>query len=242
MAKHSNTNLVTRLKKLAPEEFENLTYDLLFLSGVQNLRWRTPSADGGRDLEGEVPVVDFSGEVVHQRWYIECKRYAQSLNWHTVYEKLAVAMNHDATYLLFVSTANFSAPCRDEVQRHNQKHPLQIRIWPFYYLDHLLSIHGQVAVKYGLVKSAQTLHVDFEKIVFELSKLAQSTYAADEFGQKTSNRIELIASFTELISIRIEDAKKHGQFVTHRFKPDRDSFDWCEPNPLPAINFDSASL
>jgi hypothetical protein len=78
--------------------------------------------------------------------------------------------------------------------------------------------------------------------MFELSKLAQSTYAADEFGQKTSNRIELIASFTELISIRIEDAKKHGQFVTHRFKPDRDSFDWCEPNPLPAINFDSASL
>ena len=242
MAKPGNTTLVTRLKKLAPEEFENLAYDLLFLSGVQNLQWRTPSADGGRDLEGQVPVMDFSGEVVHQRWYIECKRYAQSLNWPTVYEKVAIAMNHDASYLLFVTTANFSAACRDEVQRHNQKHPLQIRIWPFYYLDQLLSIHGQVAVKYGLLKSPQALHVDFDKIMLELAKLAQATYAANEFGQKISSRVELIASFTELISVRIEDTKKHGRFVTHRFKPDRDLFAWCEPNPLRAVNFDAASL
>jgi hypothetical protein len=242
MAKRSNASVVAGLKKLAPDEFENLSYDLLFLSGVQNLRWRTPSADGGRDLEGDVPVMDFSGEVVRQRWYIECKRYARSLSWHTVYEKLAIAMNHDASYLLFLTTANFSPPCRDEVQRHNEKNALQIRIWPFYYLDHLLSLHGQVAIKYGLAKSPLALHVDFEKIMFELTKLAQGTYAADQFGQKTANRVELIASFTELISVRIEDAKKYGRFVTRRFKPDRDSFEWCDPYPLPALDFDSSSL
>jgi Restriction endonuclease len=87
-------SVVARLKRLHPEEFENLTYDILFLSGVQNLRWRTPSADGGRDLEGDVPIVDFSGETVRQRWYIECKRYAQSINWPTIYEKLTIAINH----------------------------------------------------------------------------------------------------------------------------------------------------
>jgi hypothetical protein len=174
---------VARLKRLQPQEFENLTYDILFLSGVQNLRWRTPSADGGRDLEGDVATMDFSSETVRQRWYIECKRYVQSLNWSTVYEKLTVAINHAADYLLFVTTSNFSAQCRDEVQRHNEKGGVQIRIWPFYYLERLLAIHGQVAVKYGLVKSPQSLHVDFEKIMFELTKLAQSTYAALEFGR-----------------------------------------------------------
>src|SRR5258708_22664595 len=92
------TSLVARLKRLQPQEFENLTYDILFLSGVQNLRWRTPSADGGRDLEGDVATMDFSGETVRQRWYIECKRYGQSLNWPTVYEKLTVAINHAADY------------------------------------------------------------------------------------------------------------------------------------------------
>src|ERR1700720_2504839 len=53
-ASNRGTSLVTRLKQLHPQEFENLTYDILFLSGVQNLRWRPPSADGGRDLEGDV--------------------------------------------------------------------------------------------------------------------------------------------------------------------------------------------
>src|SRR5215203_1454936 len=138
MASTSPT-MVARLKQMPPQEFENLTYDVLFLSGMQNLRWRTPSADGGRDLEGEFPVMDFSGENATQRWYIECKRYAASLSWLTVYEKVAVAENHNADYLLFVTTSNFSSPCRDEVQRHNLKGGVQIRIWPFYRLDQLLA-------------------------------------------------------------------------------------------------------
>lgn len=236
------SSLVARLKRLEPQEFENLAYDILFLSGVQNLRWRTPGADGGRDLEGNLPVVDFSGETVRQRWYIECKRYAQSLNWPTVYEKLTIAINHTADYLLFITTSNFSPQCRDEVQRHNEKRNVQIRIWPFYYLEQLLTIHGQLAVKYGLVDSPQALHVDFERIILELTKLAQSTYAALEFGAKPNDRIALIASFTELVSTRIEDAKKHGRFTNHRFKPDRDSYDWCKPYPLKAASFDATSL
>jgi len=241
-ATRSKDSLIARLKRLPPAEFENLTYDILFLSGVQNLRWRTPSADGGRDLEGDIAILDFSGEMVRQRWYIECKRYAKSVNWPTVYEKLTVATNHNADYLLFVTTSNFSVQCRDEVQRHNEKHGVQIRIWPFYYLEQLLSVHGQVAVKYGLVKAPRALHVDFEKIMLELTKLAQSTHAALEFGQAASDRIALIASFTELITVRIEDSKKHGRFVTHPFKPKRDSFDWCNPNPLRVDNFDATSL
>ena len=242
MAQRGVDGLVGRLKKLPPQEFENLTYDLLFLCGAQNLRWRTPSADGGRDLEGELPVIDFSGESGIQRWYIECKRYAKSLNWPTVFEKLSIAVNHNADFLLFVTTSNFSAPCRDEVQRHNSKGGVQIRVWPFYRLEQLLAVHGQVAVKYGLVKSPKALHVDFEKIIVELSKLAQSTYAAVEFGQKSFERIELIATLTELISVRIEDARQHGKFTTRRFRPERDSFDWCKPHPLNAEKFDATSL
>jgi hypothetical protein len=106
----------------------------------------------------------------------------------------------------------------------------------------LLTVHGQVAVKYGLVKSPQSLHVDFAKIIDELKKLAQATYAAAEFGLKPIDRITLIAAFTELISARIEDSRKHGKFVKHHFKPDHDTYDWCEPSPLPGANFDSTSL
>jgi Restriction endonuclease len=236
------SSLVTGLRRLAPNDFENLSYDILFLSGVRNLQWRTPSADGGRDLEGDLAVVDFSGEPVRQRWYIECKRYSRSLNWSTVHEKLAVASNHGADYLLFITTANFSPQCRDEVQLHNAKRGLQIRIWPFYYLERLLTVHGQVAVKYGLIKINQALHVDFEQIILELMKLSQSTYAALEFGKTPYDRVALIAALTELISTRIDDTKKHGRFTVRRFKPDRDSYDWCKPTPLQATDFDASSL
>ena len=150
MARKSSLTQLAKLKRLPPDVFEILTYDLLFLSGLRNLSWRTPSADGGRDIEGEFSVLDFSGETNIQKWYIECKRYENALNWPTVFEKLSIAENHNADYLLFVTTSNFSVPCRDEVERHNRLRRVKIRIWPFYRLAHQLSIHGQVAVKYGL--------------------------------------------------------------------------------------------
>jgi Restriction endonuclease len=243
MSVRAKSSLVTRLKQLSPHEFENLAYDVVFLSGAQNLRWRTPSADGGRDLEAEFRIADFSGEHVTQRWYIECKRYNKSLNWPTVYEKLTVALNHSADYLLFITTSNFSVPCRDEVQRHNSKAgTVQIRVWPFYRLEHLLSIHGQVAIKYGLVQAPKALQVDFETIIFEITKLAQSTYGAAEFGQRTKDRIELLTAFTELLSARVGDVREFGHFVFHKFKPSRDSYEWCDPFPLVMSNFDQTSL
>jgi Restriction endonuclease len=243
MPRRSRSKLVGRLKQMQPQEFENLAYDLMFLCGAQNLRWRTPGADGGRDLECEFRVADFSGEHATQKWYVECKRYGKSLDWPTVYDKLTVAINHHADYLLFITTSNFSTPCRDEVQRHNANPGVaQIRIWPFYRLEHFLSIHGQVATKYGLVDEPRSLHLDFQTIIFEITKLAQSTYAAAEFAQRTKDRIELLTAFTELLSTRVVDVKEFGRFVVHKIKPDRDSYEWCQPFPLLASDFDQTSL
>lgn len=47
------STLVARLKRLESDQFENLTYDILFLSGVQNLRWRTPSHASGESTGGQ---------------------------------------------------------------------------------------------------------------------------------------------------------------------------------------------
>jgi hypothetical protein len=67
------------LEALKPTAFENLSFDLVTAAGLQNAVWRTPGADGGRDIEATMPVMDISGEVTHQKWYIECKRYKHSL-------------------------------------------------------------------------------------------------------------------------------------------------------------------
>jgi hypothetical protein len=78
MSRRPRSKLVARLKQMQPQEFENLAYGLVFLCGAQNLRWRTPGADGGRDLECEFRVADFSGEHATEKWYVECKRYGKS--------------------------------------------------------------------------------------------------------------------------------------------------------------------
>lgn len=132
----------------------------------------------------------------------------------TVHQKLAIAENHRADFLLFITTSNFSPDCRDEVDRHNARGgSAQIRVWPYFVVENLLTVHGQVALKYGLRGKVKRL-----------------------------GRIELLAAFAELLSARAQDAEKFGQFVRARFRPNSDSYDWCVPHPLPTNDFDQTSL
>jgi hypothetical protein len=85
--------MLSKLKTLTPQDFENLTYDLLMLAGIRNLVWRTPGSDGGRDLEGLYNRVDFADGVVSEVWYFECKRYQSAIDWPTVFGKIAYAAN-----------------------------------------------------------------------------------------------------------------------------------------------------
>jgi Restriction endonuclease len=94
-------------------DFDNLSFDLLSLRGVRNLIWRTPGRDGGRDLEGPIQKVDFSGNVVFEKWYFERKRYVVSLSWPVVLERLGYAANTEPDYLLFITSSGFSPSCLD---------------------------------------------------------------------------------------------------------------------------------
>ena len=78
-----------RLGSITPTEFENLLYDLVIQRGMVNVAWRTPGADGGRDIEAQSVQRDFSGTQTVQKWFIECKRYTGSVDWPTIYGKLA---------------------------------------------------------------------------------------------------------------------------------------------------------
>jgi restriction endonuclease Mrr len=76
--------MLEKIKKLEPRRFENLVFDLVQIIGLENVVWRTPGADGGRDIEGDMEVRDMSGGLVLQKWFVECKRYRASIDWPTV--------------------------------------------------------------------------------------------------------------------------------------------------------------
>lgn len=63
-----------KLRELDDTDFENLVFDLMTAQGMLNVTWRTPGADGGRDIEGTVVHSDFSLTRTEQKWYVECRR------------------------------------------------------------------------------------------------------------------------------------------------------------------------
>lgn len=204
--------MLGKLKALSPTEFENLTYDLLVSSGLQSVVWRTPGADGGRDLEGTFSTPDFSGFFRQEKWYIECKRYAGTIDWPTVYVKIAYAESNQADYLLLVTTANPTPNCESEIQKWNTLGKrVKVRVWRGYEIPSYLTAHPAIAAKYGLTVDTSRAEASLHPLMFEIMKLAQTSYVMSELGQDVKAISETNASLSELASSKFEQLKKYGR-------------------------------
>jgi HJR/Mrr/RecB family endonuclease len=154
--------IVDKLGALTPAQFENIVYDLVTSAGLRNAVWRTPGADGGRDIEGEMATTDFSGFSVNAKWYIECKRYAAAVDWPTVWGKIAYADSHGADYLLVVTTSSLSPQCKTEVSTWNagRRRPA-VRFWEGHNLEQVLAHYPRILVKHGLAGDTKLVPASF---------------------------------------------------------------------------------
>jgi hypothetical protein len=211
---------------LTPDQFENMTFDLLQAAGLRNLVWRTPGADGGRDLEGVFTSVDFSQHYQHQRWYVECKRYSNSIDWPTVWQKIAYADNIGADFLLLVTNSNPSPRCESEITAWNKRRrSVAVRIWRGYELEGILRNYPHVAAKYGLLGKAVDAELSLQSLMFETMKLAQTSYVGHELGVSNLSALETNAALAELISLRYSDIQKYGRItVTSSVTPP--NYEW----------------
>jgi hypothetical protein len=203
------------LSTLTPTQFENLVYDLLQASGMNSLVWRTPGADGGRDIEGTFPAVDFSGSRQLQKWYVECKLYSSSLDWPTVWKKISYAESRGADFLLIVTNSNPSPQCESEITNWNaQNARVVVRAWRGYEIGHILSNYPLVAAKHGLLTTAVGPQLGVQSLTFEIMKSAQTSYAAYRLGMEIEKPLEANAALSELISMRLDQIATYGRFVT----------------------------
>lgn len=216
-----------RFTDLTPSEFENFTFDVLSSGGVQSLTWRTPGADGGRDIEGEVFTRDFSGATNSEIWYFECKRYSTSLDWPLVYNKVAHADVNNADFLLIVTTSNPSPTCETQITtwNHSRRSP-RIRVWRGYELDALVSRFPAVAAKYGLREPIDAPAGEFLALALEISKISQAAYASITHGLDSLMAVEASAALSELFSARAQDMAQHGRFVPLPSTPNSTLFPW----------------
>jgi len=229
--------IISQLKALPSAGFENLIYDLVLASGLRNAVWRTPGPDGGRDIEGEFLTVDFSGHHTMTKWYIECKRYSNALDWPTVWEKIAYGDNHRADYLLIVTTTHLSPQCKSEISlwNTNRRRPV-VRSWDEGNLEQVLLRFPVVLLKHGLSDDERAIPPSFLSLASQTSKVVQSAYGAAEIAGYNDAALDAASALSELVTVRMGDIEAHYGYVRYPLNPVDDLYDWLQ------IKGDAANL
>ena len=205
--------LLTNISKLSPTQFENLIYDCIRSIGVRNLIWRTPGSDGGRDIEGEVIVTDLVGVDKAEKWYVECKRYKQSIDWPTIWKKVAYADSQCADVFLLATNSNPSPACENEISNwNNRKRVPIIRILRGYSLVELLSTKSHISLCHGLTDGDANVDKQVLSIARIILGVVQAANARFTFGFDGTLAIEVAGILTELLEQRLSDIENYGYF------------------------------
>ena len=219
--------LIDALRALSPTQFENVVYDLVTSAGLRNVVWRTPGADGGRDIQGEMVSVDFSGYHMTLIWYIECKRYASSVDWPTVWQKISYADSHEADFLLLVTTTSLSPQCKTEVSTWNAKRRKPaVRYWDATSLEQILVNYPGILVKHGLAADNKLTPASFMSLAQQTSKVVQAAHGHSEMANHDNAALEAASALSELLTVRLRDAETGAKFIKSPFSPNVDSFEW----------------
>ena len=203
------------LGDLAPIEFENFIFDLVRVTGMRNLTWRTPGADGGRDIEGQYIESDFSGSHIVQKWYIEAKRYQSSVDWPTVWNKIAYAQNAEAAFLLMATTSTFSPKCIDEIEKWNARDARPaVRVWPRHEIEFKIKQQPAIGAKYGLVSPADVLVPALGPLSLHLARTIMAAGEAFDVSYNPSIYIQFSSALAELLLVRSDDLTTKGRIVS----------------------------
>lgn len=204
------------LKKLDPTDFENLIFDLAMLKGLQNVRWRTPGADGGRDIEADETHLDIANTQIVRKWYIECKKYSGSVDWPTIFSKIAYAESQDADYLLMCTSAKFTPTAITQMERWNlRRGSVQVRLWPGHEIEHHLKPFYDLRAKYGIDPALTPQGPKLAKLSLAVSNSIQTYYGKLIFADAIIDPMIIGAQAVALlIQQRLKDLEHYGSAQT----------------------------
>lgn len=140
--------------ELKSRDLEECVYWLLDAMGAKDLEWRTGgagggAADGGRDLEAHFYAPTADGELEAQRWWIECKGRAGTVEPDEVKSALNNATAIEGLdYIVIATNTQFSNPTRDWVSQWQTRHTRpKVKLWDRTQLERYLSRHPDVVLR-----------------------------------------------------------------------------------------------
>jgi hypothetical protein len=232
--------LLNKIHQLSPTLFEQLTYDLVVLSGLTNVTWRTPGSDGGRDIEGEYQATDFSGVLRLERWYVECKRYKAAIDWPTVHNKIAHASAFSADYLLICTSSALSPSCKDALSAYSKQHEKpRVRAWEGPELE--LRVHREPAlqVKYGFSADRRNVDSALAPLNSIVAKLINAAHGEQSAGGSASPSVEAASALAELIGRLAKiDPRGYQRQNARRLRQD-DIYQWVAQDGAPGKLIDT---
>jgi len=216
----------SQLASLNPTQFENLIFDLAVLRGMSNVRWRTPGADGGRDIEGETSVIDFSGHQRTEKWYMECKRYSTAIGWPTIYEKIGHADATSADVLLMCTQSTFSPTAITRTEEWNGRQgSVKVRLWSRHDLELRLWEHPDLQAKYGLSEGGDQSGSSITHLSLTIFKTLTSYCASQELkGEPSDSMLEAALAISSLVHKKMEDIELSGRLKSSALISDSSSF------------------
>lgn len=215
------------LRQQTPTAFENLIFDILIYLGLQNVVWRTPASDGGKDITGTFIVNEFSRTSKIQRWNIECKHLSKSVSWKNIVEKIYFGKNDGVDFILIATSATISNQCKDEISKWNKNNCIpQIRYWQACDIVNFIKKNNFILHKYFGVNK-QYISFFSDRKLLSLKKLILVAYS-DVVSKRTPKSLEAVKSVFELIDDVSCDIELLGDTLDKTNYDDSDAFEFVE--------------
>lgn len=127
-------------------DLEECLYWLLDGMGAKDIEWRlggsgAGAADGGRDIEARFYVPDTNGEIIAQRWWVECKGRSGTLERQAVVTACNnVVSDVEVACLVIATNTTFTNPTRDWVKKWQERFPFpRVLLWDRASLERILA-------------------------------------------------------------------------------------------------------
>ncbi|WP_269849507.1 restriction endonuclease [Methanosarcina horonobensis] len=119
-------------------QFEEFCFELLECLGFRNVNWRkgtghaSSPSDQGRDIECERVLEDVvDGELIIEKWFVECKHYKTGVPPEKIQGVLSWATSKRPDRVLIIASNFLSNQCKnslDDYVRENRP-PFKIKYW-----------------------------------------------------------------------------------------------------------------
>ncbi len=119
----------TKLLSLTPEEFEELSYELIDAQGFTNLRWFRGGGDRGKDITAEMVEKKPGFTTITTKWCFQCKRYKTGIPVKELTQALEWVVAEGFEYFVVISNSQLTPDCKDFVKKKETQGKLKIFEW-----------------------------------------------------------------------------------------------------------------